>query len=451
MSDTFITMVTVVLALIIMFVFPLIFIGNQSEIITGDDIKTLADNFVNQVSVEGKLTANNYYEFLQKLNATGNTYNVSLEIQILDNSNLTNADNIYLVGENMHYSVFTSEIEDEINTYGEYILKQGDYIKVKIENTNITFGTQMKRLIYGILGKDIITIDTNSSAIVVAPGLDASDLATEPTPPIDLKGLKWERDYYWVNDEEEWDASDRMVSDGSISRIRIDRAENGANIVEMIGNSVDEGKGAAWATLEGYQIRQISFSYDLDEGDSFYDAGIMLNIDVSDDEKTLSGYLIAFCFRDSYGIYSNKFDGGGILNRAGYQATNDETGAIMKFTYEIGTYSGRPELNRELMINKDFFPEKLEVLATFNAARNTGGRSGSFRNRTYKGKVKIRVVDEGYLINISTGRGVFEYTIEVDKSDMKTNTLGFFSEHHIHSCQQIGHFKLYNVNVRGTK
>ena len=34
MSDVFITMITVVLALILMFIFPLAFIGNQNEIIT---------------------------------------------------------------------------------------------------------------------------------------------------------------------------------------------------------------------------------------------------------------------------------------------------------------------------------------------------------------------------------------------------------------------------------
>lgn len=218
MSDVFITMITVILALVIMFIFPLSFIGNQTEIITGDEIKILADDFVNKVAREGKIIDSDYYEFLQKLNATGNTYNVSLEVQILDNTNLTDKKNLYVIGENMYYSEFTTAIEDTLQIDGEYSLKQGDYVKVKIENTNITFGTQIKRLMYGILGKDVVSMDTNSSAIVMEPSLDASEIAKGPQETISLVDLKWNKDYYWVDDDTEPWKSD--YSDDSTSHSR---------------------------------------------------------------------------------------------------------------------------------------------------------------------------------------------------------------------------------------
>ena len=465
MSDVFITLITVMLALILMFIFPLAFIGNQNEIITGDDIRILADDFVNKASREGKIIDTDYYEFLEKLNATGNTYNVSLEVQILDNTNLSDRKDVYVVGENMYYSEFTTAIEDTLVAQGEYILKQGDYVKVKIENTNITFGTQIKRFMYGILGKDVTTMDTNSSAIVVSPSLNTEEIAKKPYQHINLTDLKWKRDYYWANDNEPWDPESRMVTDGSISRIHIDETETGANIVEMIGNSVKEGKGAAWATIEGDNIKQISFSYDLDEGDSFYDAGIMLNVEEKTEagQMVLTGYLIAFVFRDSY-VAGYGQDSGGILSRSGYVPKNyvptptgphsgsqtskyseDETGAIIKFKYIVGKYAGMPLNNKRLMNGAD-----LEVLGTFNASRETGTAAyDPYRLRRYKGKVKIKITDEGYKINISNGKGKFDYDLNVNKSDLKPNTIGFFSEHHVHGCSQLGHFKLYNVKVVG--
>ena len=144
-------------------------------------------------------------------------------------------------------------------------------------------------------------------------------------------------------------------------------------------------------------------------------------------------------------------DKGGILSRAGYpkgpdgKYTEDQTGAIIKFRYEVGTYNGQPELNKELMRG-----DELQVLTTFNASREAGtGNTDRLRLRRYKGKIKIKVTDEGYNIRISNGSGTFEYNLKVNQSEMKANTIGFFSEHHEHGCWMLGHFKLYNVKVIG--
>ena len=64
------------------------------------------------------------------------------------------------------------------------------------------------------------------------------------------------------------------VRDGSISRINI----IGDDTIQMNGNSVFPGKGAAWATAENANITKMTFEYNLKKGDSFIDGGMMFNV-----------------------------------------------------------------------------------------------------------------------------------------------------------------------------
>ena len=56
MSDTFITIVLVAVVVLIMFIFPLNFISTQRSTITNKDVEAIANDFVNTVSKEGKIT-----------------------------------------------------------------------------------------------------------------------------------------------------------------------------------------------------------------------------------------------------------------------------------------------------------------------------------------------------------------------------------------------------------
>lgn len=59
---------------------------------------------------------------------------------------------------------------EKIEQDNVYLLKQGDYVKAKVKNTNVTFGTQVKNFIYSILGKDTIAIEASGSALVSTTG-----------------------------------------------------------------------------------------------------------------------------------------------------------------------------------------------------------------------------------------------------------------------------------------
>ena len=170
MSDTFITIMAVIIVAVIMFVFPLMATANQNDSITQTSVQTMVSDFVNTVAKEGKITTSNYDDFIQKLYATGNSYDVELEVQILDDNPGAKGENIKVIGENIYYSEFTTAIVSKLDSEGEYKLKQGDYILAKVTNTNVTFGTQMKNFFYSIMGKDTIAIEASASALVTTTG-----------------------------------------------------------------------------------------------------------------------------------------------------------------------------------------------------------------------------------------------------------------------------------------
>ena len=76
------------------------------------------------------------------------------------------------IGENVYYSVYTSEIESQLNdpTDGEYDLKEGDIISVNVKNTNQTLSQQLKNFFYRVTGNDTYTIAASHGGIVSATG-----------------------------------------------------------------------------------------------------------------------------------------------------------------------------------------------------------------------------------------------------------------------------------------
>ena len=170
MSDTFITIIVIVVVALVMFAFPLITTANQNDKITQSSVQAIVSDFVNNAAKEGKITTENYDNFIQRLYATGNTYNIDLEVQVLDDNPGKKGTNIDTIGENIYYSVYTNTIQNELETKNVYLLKQGDYVKARVQNTNVTFGTQLKNLLYSLVGKDTIVIEAKDSALVIKTG-----------------------------------------------------------------------------------------------------------------------------------------------------------------------------------------------------------------------------------------------------------------------------------------
>ncbi len=173
MSDTLITVIAIALAAILMFVFPLMTISDRTDDVSQLAVKTATTEFVDTARTTGKITQANYDKFLETITSTGNTYDVELEVEVRDTNlgkktSMVQADKI---GENASYTVYTSQIEDEMKkNNGIYYCKEGDIISARVKNTNQTISQQLKNFFYTVTGNDTYTVAANHAGIVTANG-----------------------------------------------------------------------------------------------------------------------------------------------------------------------------------------------------------------------------------------------------------------------------------------
>lgn len=172
MSDTLITVIAIALAAVLMFVFPLMTMSDRTDDVSQLSVETTTTDFVDEVRTTGKITPDKYNKFIENIGSTGNTYNVEMQVQVLDENpgkkTLTlQSDKI---GENAYYSVYTSQIEEVLNNNKNYNLKEGDMFSVSVKNTNQTLAQQLKNFFYTVVGNDTYTIAASHGGMVTATG-----------------------------------------------------------------------------------------------------------------------------------------------------------------------------------------------------------------------------------------------------------------------------------------
>ena len=84
LGDSAMTVVAILLAAILMFVFPLMMTADNNEDVTNLKVEQLTTDFTDTMRVTGKLTQEDYDNFVVNLAATGNAYDVQIEVQRLD-------------------------------------------------------------------------------------------------------------------------------------------------------------------------------------------------------------------------------------------------------------------------------------------------------------------------------------------------------------------------------
>lgn len=179
---------------------------------------------------------------------------------------------------------------------------------------------------------------------------------------------------------------------GSIGSIQI---INGGQDVTMIGNRTNPGKNAIWIIPPKDLEQTFSFGYNIDYGDSFNAAGMLLR--VQREGNTLTGYMLSF---NNYNWVS---------------AAGNANGAIWEFSYQIGQNSTNmtKSLKKTLNINK----------------------SGNLTVKVTNAEIQV------------SGGGLSGTQIYELEKPMGTG-FGFFSDHYSHNCSRIGSFTLRGINLK---
>ena len=154
MGDVLEKIFAVILIVILMFFFPLIDSFERMDDLSYMTVYSATVKFVDSVRNTGHITPQMYSEFVQMINATGNTYVVEM---------VHRQENYYPIGtdqaEKLYDENYTTQILDEMRNHvvnGPIIqnyqkFNVGDYFYVSVKNTNYTPATTMKNALMGFL------------------------------------------------------------------------------------------------------------------------------------------------------------------------------------------------------------------------------------------------------------------------------------------------------------
>lgn len=172
MDDILTSIIGIALAVIIMFIFPLITMTDITDDISQLTVEIATTEYVDDIRKTGKITPEKYAQFIENIGSTGNTYSIEIEVRILDeNPNrkvVETTENSQ--GENVYYSLYTSQINEKLNKNEDYYLKEGDIVTISVKNTNQTMSQQLKNFFYTVVGKDTYIIAASHGGMVTATG-----------------------------------------------------------------------------------------------------------------------------------------------------------------------------------------------------------------------------------------------------------------------------------------
>lgn len=117
MGDSLITVIAIFLAAILMFAFPLMSISDRNDDISQLAVQTKTVEFVDNIRATGKITQKNYDNYIQDIATTGNSYDIDIELKVLDENPGKKASAVAIdkIGENMYYSEYTTQILEDLH------------------------------------------------------------------------------------------------------------------------------------------------------------------------------------------------------------------------------------------------------------------------------------------------------------------------------------------------
>ena len=168
MGDSIITIVAIFVATILMFVFPMLAVAERTDDISQVTVQTATVDFVENIRATGKMQESDYDAYIQKLSSTGNSYDVEIERQVLDEnpSKKVTWAKSKKIGENVYYSEYTSQILDDLEKYGVKNFKEGDIISVKVKNTNTTLSQMLRNFFYTVTGQGTAQVEGSHAGMV---------------------------------------------------------------------------------------------------------------------------------------------------------------------------------------------------------------------------------------------------------------------------------------------
>lgn len=173
MQNTTTTVIAICLAATLLFVAPLVSLTERNDNVVQENVELIVNEFVTDIQNTGVLSQAKYQSLENSLAATGNTYNIEMEIQHLDENpgKKTTQVNYTKIGENVYYSDYTTQVLEQLQNNNKKIcLKQGDRIVVNVKNTNRTQAQTLKGSLLSFTNAGQYTISASSTGMINVNG-----------------------------------------------------------------------------------------------------------------------------------------------------------------------------------------------------------------------------------------------------------------------------------------
>ncbi len=156
MSDSFVTIILILIAAVMLFMVPMIAVSHRKDVVSTQTVQAAINEFVDSTRKTGKVTQEEFSNLVQTLETTGETYEVNININNID-ENPSKKDTSSVVdqvkiGENIYYTEYTTQVEKKLEeNNGEIKLSTGDFVTVDVENKSQTMYQGFKKLLYSIV------------------------------------------------------------------------------------------------------------------------------------------------------------------------------------------------------------------------------------------------------------------------------------------------------------
>lgn len=161
------TIVVIFFAAIVMFIAPLMTMADKTDDAVNLTVQTATTEFKNKAITAGKLTQEDYDNFILTLAATGNAYNVEITVNMYDGNNKKkSSEGTQVIGDGTRITMYTSQVMDQLAANGEIIMPPDSEIIIVVKNANQTIAVQLRNWAYRVTGNDSSTITAEASGIV---------------------------------------------------------------------------------------------------------------------------------------------------------------------------------------------------------------------------------------------------------------------------------------------
>ena len=166
-GEVLITVIGIILATILMFVFPMAEIAQMNDKEIQALIQSYTIEFVNKIRSTAMIDQDEIDSFYQELYSTGYSFEIEYEVHKAD-SNPGKKTEYVDIGDTTYYVMYTPQIQTHLeNNGGKMQLKEGDYIVVYVKITSTTMSQMFKSVLYGLTGDQAYLIFAQHSGPVL--------------------------------------------------------------------------------------------------------------------------------------------------------------------------------------------------------------------------------------------------------------------------------------------